>query len=48
MSHQVTFSLLYTSGAQTFWLVGYICLSETLHGPQELIINKNFLKNSFK
>jgi len=30
---------VYCSGAQTFWLVGHICLSETLRGPQELIIS---------
>jgi len=24
---------LYSSGDQTFWLVGHICLSETLRGP---------------
>jgi len=32
-------TLPYSSGAQTFWLVGDICLSETLRGPQELIIS---------
>jgi len=33
----------YTSGAQTFWLVGHICFSETLRGPQELIISIEIL-----
>jgi len=32
-----------TSGAQTFCLVGHICLSETLRGPQELIISIQIL-----
>jgi len=35
--------LLYDSGAQTFWLVGNIGLSETLGGPQELIISIKIL-----
>jgi len=26
-------------GSQTYWLEGHICLSETLRGPQELIIS---------
>jgi len=29
----------------TFWLVGHICLSETLRGPQELIISIKILLN---
>jgi len=37
--------MLYISGAQTFWLVGHICLSETLGGPQELIISIKILLN---
>ena len=36
-------AMLYTSGAQTFWLVGHICLSETLRGPQELKISIQIL-----
>jgi len=28
---------------KTFWLVGHICLSETLCGPQELIISINII-----
>ena len=35
--------LVYISGAQSFWLVGHICLSETLRGPQELIISIKIL-----
>jgi len=33
------------SGAQTFWLVGHICFSETLRGPQELIISIKIVFN---
>jgi len=36
---------MYCSDAQNFWLVGHICFSENLRGPQELIIfcmKKNF------
>jgi len=36
-------SCTYGDGAQTFWLVGHICLSETLRGPQELIISIKIL-----
>jgi len=36
--------LLQISGAQTFWLVGHICLSETIRGPQELIISIKILQ----
>jgi len=28
--------MVYVSDAQTFWLVGHICVSENLRGPQEL------------
>jgi len=35
--------IAYSSGAQTFRLVGHICLSETLRGPQELIISIKIL-----
>jgi len=35
--------IVYNSGAQTFWLMGHICLSETLPGPQELIISIKIL-----
>jgi len=31
-----TFLYVSVSGAQTFWLVGHICLSDTLRRPQEL------------
>jgi len=34
-----------SSGAQTFWLVSHICLSETLYGPQELISIKIILND---
>ena len=35
------------SGARTFWLVGHICLSETLCGPQELIISTKIILNDW-
>jgi len=38
---------MYPSSAQTFWLVGHICLSETLRGPQELIISIKILSNDY-
>jgi len=37
----------YGSGAQTYWLMGHICLSETLRAPQELIISIKILLNDW-